>query len=94
MSKSAVEILGLKPDPMRSIWNNATVRDRRFICKAALVTDLKAENEHVIVVHSAANQTWDELKLNQQISIREACRRIASWSQKIGISEAFGKVAA
>jgi|GEM_PF-4483601 len=88
---SAMAALGYLPNPMRTIWNNATARDRSFIARAAAIGDQKLENEHHVTVQHAYGLLWDELSNKQQVSIHEACRRIASWSNKIGITETFDR---
>lgn len=91
---SAIAALGYMPNPMRAIWNNATLRDRSFIARAAALGDQSLENEHQVIVQRVYGLLWDELSHKQQVSIHEACRRIASWSDKIGITAEFERRAA
>ncbi len=86
---SAIAALGYMPNPMRAIWNNSTKRDRSFIARAAALGDQSLENEHQVIVQHVYGLLWDELSHKQQVSIHEACPRIASWSDKIGITAAF-----
>lgn len=93
-TRSAVEILGRQQDSMRAVWDNATNRDRAFICKAALVANQAQETEYQTVLTRVHTLRWDELNQSQKICIREACRRIAAWARDIGIVAAFEKKAA
>jgi hypothetical protein len=93
-TKSALAALGLQPDSMRSVWNGMSGRDRSFMARLAMVLEEKEVTEGGEVRRvKSAQKAWDEMSRAQQISIREAARRVSSWAHSVGIIEAIREAA-
>ena len=91
-SGRAMAALGLRHDPMRGVWNEASTKDRRFICK--IVNIVNEENLHddgvVRVGVGAWQKSWDELSEHSRVLVSECFMRLRGWVKRLDVQRESG----
>lgn len=90
-SGRAIQALGLRLDPMRGVWNNASPKDRRFICRIINLTQEQFINDDAVRVGVGAwAKSWDELSENSKTLIGECFMRLRGWVQRLDVQRESG----
>jgi len=81
----AIQELGLRVDPMRGIWNNASQKDRRFICRIINLVNEKIEHDDgaVRVGVGAWAKDWDSLGEHSKVLIAECFMKLRGWVTRL-----------
>ena len=80
----AVQALGLRADPMRGIWNNASPKDRRFICRIINLTQEQFTHDDAPRVGVGAwGKDWDSLGEHSKVLIAECFMKLRGWVARL-----------